>query len=139
MLINVISRFANELRSSENKLVPIFEFGNRDKIFKQIKRKSYNDTYIDLSNKKLEQSFYDRSEISEKELRKLKEQVKIRDTRLYEKESEIKALTSEIQVLNQQLEEALLSRKSDNLIFQILSDIDFKMKGIENTAKIAKY
>jgi len=37
------------------------------------------------------------------------------------------------------LEEALLSRKSDGVIFQILSDMDFKMKRIEKKSIVAKY
>jgi len=32
----------------------------------------------------------------------------------------------------------LLSRKSDNIIFKILSDMDFKMKGIEKKARVAE-
>ena len=47
-------------------------------------------------------------------------------------------LLNEIHFLNQQLEEALLSRKNDSIIFQILSDIDFKMKRIEKKDLVAK-
>jgi len=51
---------------------------------------------------------------------------------------EINELSDSIKFLNQQLEEALLSRKNDGIIFQILSDIDFKMKTIEKKSLVAK-
>ena len=78
-------------------------------------------------------------EIIRKQLKILKEQVKLKDMKIYEKQKEINELTNEIKVLNQQLEEALLSRKSDNIILKILSDIDFNVKGIEKKAREVNY
>ena len=138
ILNNILFRVSNGLREIDSKLMPYIEYGDTDKIFNAIKHKIYKDTPIEISNKQLEKISYNSIEIFSKELKTLKEQLKLKDTKINEKQKEINELANEIQLLNQQLEEALLSRKSDNIIFKILSDIDFKMKGIEKKARVAE-
>ena len=138
ILNNILFRVSNGLREIDSKLMPYIEYGDTDKIFNAIKCKIYKDTPIEIVNKQLEKISYNSMEIFRKELKTLKEQLKIKDTRINEKQKEINELANEIQLLNRQLEEALLSRKSDNIIFKILSDIDFKMKGIEKKARVAE-
>jgi len=135
ILNNILFRVSNGLREIDSKLMP---YGDTDKIFNAIKCKIYKDTPIEIVNKQLEKISYNSMEIFRKELKTLKEKLKLKDTKINEKQKEINELANEIQLLNRQLEEALLSRKSDNIIFKILSDIDFKMKGIEKKARVAE-
>ena len=138
VLNNILFRVSNGLREVDRKLISYIEYGNKNKIFDVINHKIYKDTQIDIPSKQITSSSYNNIEIFSKELKTLKEQLKSKDTRINEKEKEINELTDAIQLLNKQLEEALLSRKSDSIIFQILSDIDFKMKGIEKKSMAAK-
>lgn len=138
ILNNILFRVSNGLREIDSKLIPYVEYGDTNEIFNAIEYKIYKDTPIGIANKQLEKISYNSMEIFNKELKKLKEEVKLKDTKINEKQKEINELANEIQLLNQQLEEALLSRKSDNIIFKILSDIDFKMKGIEKKARVAE-
>jgi hypothetical protein len=105
---NILFRVSNGLRDVDKNIISYTEYGTKTR---------YNNI---------------------NEVRRLKEQLVIKDTRVNEKEKEINELTDEIKLLNKQLEDALLSRKSDSIIFQILSDIDFKMKGIEKKAMVVK-
>lgn len=138
VLNDVLYRVSNGLRDVDRKLISYIDYGNKNKLFDVINHKIYKDTQIDVSIKKLQGIAYSNIEVFSKELRNLKDEIKFRDKRLNEKEKEIKDLTESIQLLNKQLEEALLSRKSDSIIFQILSDIDFKMKGLEKKSMAAK-
>ncbi|MCE5219699.1 MAG: DUF3800 domain-containing protein [Clostridium sp.] len=138
ILNNILFRVSNGLREIDSKLIPYVEYGDTNEIFNAIEYKIYKDTPIGIVNKQLEKISYNSMEIFNKELKKLKGEVKLKDTKINEKQKEINELANEIQLLNQQLEEALLSRKSDNIIFKILSDIDFKMKGIEKKARVAE-
>lgn len=139
VLNNIFFRVSNGLREVDRKLISYIEYGNKDKIFDVINHKIYKDTQIDISKKQLQGVNYNSVEIFSRELKNLKEQLQYKELRINEKEKEINELTDAIKFLNQQLEEALLSRKNDGIIFQILSDIDFKMKGIEKKAMAAKH
>jgi len=139
VLSNILFRVSNGMREVDRKLISYIEYGNKDKIFDVINHKIYKDTKIDMSKKQLQGINYNSIEIFSRELKNLKEQLQSKELRLNEKEREINELTDAIKFLNQQLEEALLSRKNDGIIFQILSDIDFKMKGIEKKAMVAKH
>ena len=132
ILNNIFFRVSNGLREIDSKLMPYIEYGNTDKVFNTIKHKIYKDTPIQISNKHLQKDSYSSIEMFNRELNTLKEQLKLKDKKINE-------LANDIQLLNSQLEEALLSRKSDGLVFQILSDIDFKMKRIEKKAIVSKY
>lgn len=138
VLNNVLYRVSNGLRDVDRKLISYIDYGNKNKVFDVISHKIYKDTQIDISIKKLQGSAYSNIEVFTKELKNLKDEIKFRDKRIDEKEKEINDLTEAIQLLNKQLEEALLSRKSDSIIFQILSDIDFKMKVFEKKSMVAK-
>lgn len=135
---NALLRVSNGLRDVDRKLISYIDYGNKNKIIDIINRKIYKDTQIDISFKKLQGAARNNIEVLSTELKVLKEEIKFRDNRIDEKEKEINDLTDAIKVLNKQLEEALLSRKSDSIIFQILSEIDFKMKGLENKSIAAK-
>lgn len=139
LLNNVLCRVSNGLRDVDRKLISYIEYGDKNKIFDVINHKIYKDTQIDVSIKQLQGAAYSNIELFSKELKTLKDEIKFRDKRINEKEKEISDLTEAIQLLNKQLEEALLSRKSDSIIFQILSDIDFKMKGLEKKSMAAKH
>lgn len=139
VLNNTLFRVSNGLRDADRKLISYMDYGNKNKIFEVINHKMYKDNQIDVSIKKLEATAYSNVELFSKELKTLKEEIKVRDNRIDEKEKEINDLTDAIKVLNKQLEEALLSRKSDGIIFQILSDINFKMKGLESKSMAAKH
>ena len=138
VLNNVLYRVSNGLRDVDRKLISYIDYGDKNKIFDVINHKIYKDTQIDVSIKQLQGAAYSNIELFSKELKTLKDEIKFRDKRISEKEKEINDLTEAIQLLNKQLEEALLSRKSDSIIFQILSDIDFKMKGLEKKSMAAK-
>lgn len=138
ILNNILFRISNGLREIDSKLMSYVEYGDTDKIFNIIKHKIYKDAPIEITNKQLDKISFNSVEIFGKKLKILKEQVKLKDTKINEKQKEINELANEIQLLNRQLEEALLSRKSDNIIFKILSDMDFKMKGIEKKARVAE-
>lgn len=139
VLNNVLYRVSNGLRDVDRKLISYIDYGNKNKIFDVVNHKIYKDTQIDVSSKQLQGAAYSNIELFSKELKTLKDEIKFRDKRIDEKEKEINDLTEAIQLLNKQLEEALLSRKSDSIIFQILSDIDFKMKGLEKKSMAAKH
>jgi len=139
VLNNTLFRVSNGIRDVDRKLISYIDYGNKNKIFEVINHKMYKDNQIDVSIKKLEAIAYSNVELFSKELKTLKEEIKVRDNRIDEKEKEINDLTDAIKVLNKQLEEALLSRKSDSIIFQILSDVNFKMKGLESKSMAAKY
>ncbi|WP_202127943.1 DUF3800 domain-containing protein [Clostridium sp. C2-6-12] len=139
VLNNVLYRVSNGLRDVDRKLISYIEYGNKNKIFDSINHKIYKDNQIDVSINELQGAAYNNIESFSKELDSLKDEIKFRDKRISEKEKEINDLTEAIQLLNKQLEEALLSRKSDSIIFQILSDIDFKMKGLEKKSMAAKH
>ena len=139
VLNNVLCRVYNGLRDVDRKLISYIDYGSKNKMFDVINHKLYKDTQIDFSIKKLQGGVYSNIELFSKELKKLKDEIKFKDNRINEKEMEIKDLTEAIQLLNKQLEEALLSKKSDSIIFQILSDIDFKMKGLEKQSMAAKH
>jgi len=138
ILNNILFRVSNGLREIDSKLMSYVEYGDTDKIFNAIKHKMYKDRSIEITNKQLQKISYNSMKIFSKESKMLKEQLKFKDMKINEKQREINELANEIQLLNQQLEEALLSRKSDNMTFKILSDIDFKMKGIEKKARVAE-
>lgn len=138
VLNNILFRVSNGLIDVDTKLISYIKYSNKNKIFDVISHKIYKDNKIDIPIKKLQEDTYSNIELFSKELKILKEEIRSRDNRISEKEKEIKDLTDVIQLLNQQLEGALLNRKSDSIIFQILSDIDFKIKGIENKAMFAK-
>lgn len=139
VLNNVLYRVSNGLRDVDRKLISYIDYGNKNKIFDVVNHKIYKDNQIDVSIKQLQGAAYSNIELFSKELKALKDEIKFRDNRISEKEKEINDLTEAIQLLNKQLEEALLSRKSDSIIFQILSDIDFKMKGLEKKSMAAKH
>lgn len=138
VLNNIFFRVSNGLREIDRKLISYAEYGDGDKIFDVINHKIYKDTQLDIPSKQLQGVHYNDIEIFSQELKTLKEELKSKNTRINQKENEINELTDAIQLLNKQLEEALLSRKSDSIIFQILSDIDFKMKRIEKKDMVAK-
>ena len=139
VLNNALLRVSNGLRDVDRKLISYIDYGNKNKIIDVINHKIYKDTQIDISFKKLQGAAKNNIEVLSTELKTLKEEIRFRDNRIDEKEKEINDLTDAIKVLNKQLEEALLSRKSDSIIFQILSEIDFKMKGLENKSMAAKH
>ena len=139
ILNNILFRVSNGLRKIDSKIMSSVEYNDTDKIFNAIKCKVYKDKPIEIVNKQLKKISYNNVDIFGKELKTLKEQLKLKDTKINEKQKEINELANEIQLLNQQLEEALLSRKNDNIIFKILLDIDFKMKGIEKKSRVAEH
>ena len=138
ILNNIFFRVSNGLREFDSKLMSYIEYGNADKIFDVIKIKIYKDTPVQMSSKQSQRISYNSIKTFNKELKTLKDQLENKDIKINQKEKEINELSNEIHFLNQQLEEALLSRKNDSIIFQILSDIDFKMKRIEKKAIAVK-
>lgn len=138
LLNSIFFRVSDGLREIDSKLISYAEYGREDKIFNEVMYKIYKYKSIGLISKLSQKILYNSMERFDKELTTLREQLKLRDIRITEKEKEINELTSEIYLLNKQIEEALLSRKNDNIIFQILSDIDIKMKGLDKSARVAK-
>jgi len=131
---NILFRVSNGFREVDKNLISYTGYGKKNKIFDTINQKMCKDIQRDVPIKPLPRARYNNSN----EVNTLKEQLEFKDTRINEKEKEINELTDAIKLLNRQLEDALLSRKSDSIIFQILSDIDFKMKGIEKKAMVVK-
>jgi len=131
---NILFRVSKGFREVDKNLISYIGYGKKNKIFDIINQKMCKDIQRDIPIKSLPRARYNNSN----EVNTLKEQLESKDTRINEKEKEINELTDAIKLLNRQLEDALLSRKSDSIIFQILSDIDFKMKGIEKKAMVVK-
>ena len=131
---NILFRVSKGFREVDKNLISYIGYGKKNKIFDIINQKMCKDIQRDIPIKSLPRARYNNSN----EVNALKEQLEFKDTRINEKEKEINELTDAIKLLNRQLEDALLSRKSDSIIFQILSDIDFKMKGIEKKAMVVK-
>lgn len=136
ILNNIIYRVSNGYREVDNKLVSYLEYGNKNKIFNEIKHKIYNDLEIGISSKHLQKNSYNNIGIINKELIALKEQLKLKEVRIVEKEKEINDLSNKIKVLNKKLEEVLYNQKNDNIITKILLDIDSKMKGFDNVTAV---
>jgi hypothetical protein len=131
---NIIFRVSNGLREVDKHLISYAEHDEKNKIFEIINKKICKDMQRNIPIRALPKARYNNSD----ELNVLKEQLQFKDNSINEKEREINELTDVIKLLNQQLKDALLSRKNDSIIFQILSDIDYKMKGIEKKAVFAK-
>ena len=61
----------------------------------------------------------------------LKQKLTINEKEISKKDKEISILTEEIMRLKQQLNNAVKNKKNDNVIYDILSDVDVKIKGME--------
>jgi hypothetical protein len=136
---NIFFEDSNALRKVNSKSISYIEDDKKDKIFHILKHKIYKDMQIGITTKQLPGISYNNIEVFRSELRILKEKLLFKELRINEKEREINELTDAIKLLNQQLEEALLSRTRDGVILKILSDIDFKMKVFENKSMASKY
>lgn len=111
IITNVFFRVLNGNREINEELISYIEYGNRDKIFSELKHKVYNDLEIGISRTQLQAISHNYIEGFNKELKLLKEQLKLKDNRIKEKEKEISELTSEIKLLSKQLERVLVNRK----------------------------
>lgn len=111
IITNVFFRVLNGNREINEKLISYIEYGNRDKIFSELKHNVYNDLEIGISRSQLQAISHNYIEGFNKELKLLKEQLKLKDTKIKEKEKEISELTSEIKLLSKQLERVLVNRK----------------------------
>lgn len=109
----------------------------KNKIFNIIENKIYRDKTIDASNKFSEKDL-NTIDVFVNKVEKLKEELELKNIKIGDKEREINKLTQEMRSLKQRLEDAMKSRKNDNIILEILSDIDMKMKGFEMTASAMK-
>lgn len=135
-LNNVLYRVYNGYREIDSKLISYLEYGNKNKIFNIIKHKIYNDLETGISNKQFQKNSYNNIGIISKELIALKEQLKLKDIKINEKEKEINELNNEIKVLNKHLGEALYSEKNDSLLAKFISDIDSKMKSFDKVTVV---
>lgn len=141
-ILNVINdvffRVSNGYKEIDNNLMLYTEYGNKNKIYNVIKNKIYKDVEILVSSKQLQKNYYNDMEIINKELMTLQEQLRLKDTRINQKEKEISELGNEIKSLNKRLEEVMRSGQNHNIINKILSDIDVKIKSFDKIATGAK-
>ncbi len=135
---NVFFRVLNGKREIDDELILYTDYGNRDRIFSELKHKIYNDIGMGISSDQLQAISQSYVEGFSKELKLLKEQLKLKDARIKEKEKEISQLTNEIKVLAKQLERVLVNRKNDNIVSRILSDIDVTVSGFDKVITVSK-
>ncbi|AQS10919.1 hypothetical protein CLOBY_30680 [Clostridium saccharobutylicum] len=137
LLNNILYRVSNGLTEVDNSVISYIEYGSENKIFNIIENKIYRDKTIDASNKFSEKDL-NTIDVFVNKVEKLKEELELKNIKIGDKEREINKLTQEMRSLKQRLEDAMKSRKNDNIILEILSDIDMKMKGFEMTASAMK-
>jgi hypothetical protein len=138
ILNSIFYRVSNGYREIDKNLISYIEYGNKNKIFNAIKYKIYSDVNIGISSEQLQKSNYNNMVTFDKELRILRDELKLKEIRINEKEKEINELTNEIKLLNKQLEEVLFVKRSDKMISKIISDIDVKVNGFNKIINIAK-
>lgn len=122
ILLNVIS-------STDEKLIDK-QYGNINKIIKVLKNKTFKEE-VDLLNENTQKHIDTVMDKYLKESDLLKQKLSVNEKQIRERDKEISILTEEIMRLKQQLSSASKNRKSDNMIYDILSDVDVKIKGIE--------
>lgn len=106
------------------------EYDYMNKILNIIKEKIYREE-IDLLNDNTQKYIQNALDKYTKESEKLKYELSLKNRNIVERDKEIVELTEEINILKQQLQTAIINRKSESIIFDILSQVDVKIKGIE--------
>ena len=137
ILNSIIYRVSNGCAEVEETFVSNIEYVSENKIFDVVRNKIYKGLEVGISNIKPKINEYNNISVINNELLLLKEQLKLRDIRISEKEREIDKLSNEIKLLNKRLEEVLFEGKNDGFLTKILCDIDVKMKNFEKMTAIS--
>lgn len=134
-LLNTISNILLKILSLDNEYALDIEYRDFNKILEVIREKIYKEE-IDLINDNAQSYINVNLEKYVKETEELKNKLLIKSKKIEERNQEIKDLTEEINILKQKLNTAITDRKSDGIIFDILSEVDVKIKGIEKQVLI---
>ena len=86
---------------------------------------------IDLLNDNTQKYIHNAYVIYTKDTEHLNYALSLENSNLLKQVMQIVELTEEINILKQQLQTAIINRKSESIIFDILSQVDVKIKGIE--------
>ena len=101
-----------------------------NRILNILKEKIYREE-IDLLNDNTQKYIQNVLDKYARESEELKYELSVKNRNIVEREKEIIELTEEINILKQQLQTAIINRKSESIIFDILSQVDVKINGIE--------
>ena len=134
-LSNAIDNVLLNVMSSSNENVVDKQFVNINKILKVLKNKSFKEE-ADLLNENTQKRIDNVMDKVLKESDILKQKLSAHQQEIDERDKEISILTEEIMRLKQQLNSAYKNKKNDSMIYDILSDVDVKIKGIEKQAMV---
>ncbi|MBE6071163.1 MAG: hypothetical protein E7208_04290 [Clostridium butyricum] len=134
-LLNTINSILLKILCLDDEHIWNMEYKDLNKILSVIREKTYKEE-IDLINDNTQRYINVNLDKYAKESEKLKNQLLIKNRKIKERDQEIGRLTEEINILKQQLNSSITNRKSDSIVFDILSEVDVKIKGIEKQALI---
>ncbi len=106
------------------------EYINLNRILKVLRNKSFKEE-VDLLNENTQRHIDNAMQKCIRESDALKHKLSINEKEIVKRDKEISDLTEEIIRLKQQLNNAVKNKKNDNVIYDILSDVDVKIKGME--------
>lgn len=127
---NMINNLLLSILGSENEYNFNIQYDYMNKILKTLKEKIYKEE-IDLLNDNTQKYIENALDKYARESEELKYELSAKNRNIVEREKEIVELTEEINILKQQLQTAIINRKNESIIFDILSQVDVKIKGIE--------
>lgn len=127
---NIINNLLLNILGSENEYNFNIEYDDMRKILNILKEKTYKEE-IDLLNENTHKYIQNALDKYTRESEELKYELSLKNRKIVERDKEIVELTEEINILKQQLQTAIINRKSESIIFDILSQVDVKIKGIE--------
>lgn len=127
---NMINNLLLSILSSENEYNFNIQYDYMNRILNILKEKIYREE-IDLLNDNTQKYIQNALDKYARESEELKYELSVKNRNIVEREKEIIELTEEINILKQQLQTAIINRKSESIIFDILSQVDVRIKGIE--------
>lgn len=127
---NMINNLLLSILGSEDEYNFNIEYDYMNRILNILKEKIYREE-IDLLNDSTQKYIQNALDKYSIESEKLKYELSVKNRNIMERDKEIVELTEEINILKQQLQTAIINRKSESIIFDILSQVDVKINGIE--------
>ena len=127
---NTINNLLLSILVSENEYNFNIQYDHMNRILNILKEKIYREE-IDLLNDNTQKYIQNVLDKYARESEELKYELSVKNRNIVEREKEIIELTEEINILKQQLQTAIINRKSESIIFDILSQVDVKINGIE--------
>ena len=134
-LSSVINNVLLNVVNAESETILTEPYSNFNKIVSVIREKIYKEE-LDLLSDNTQKHIDVVLNKYLNESSKLKKQVSVKEKRILERDKEIAELTEEITRLKQQLSCVVKNKKGDNVIYDILSDVDAKIKGIQKQSLV---